>query len=65
MEGHGRVDGSSAVPTRDSDEDDGVVFGSDDFGSMWVVSILLSLLLSHSSSLYAVRAIGPPSGGNG
>ena len=51
MEGRGRVDGSSAVPTHDSDEDDGVVFGSDDFGSTRVVPILLSLLLSHSFSV--------------
>ena len=65
MEGHGRVDGSSAVPTHDRDEDDGVVFGSDDFGSTRVAPILLSLLLSRSSSLGAVRTIGPPSGGGG
>ena len=50
MAGRGRVDGSSAVPTHDSDEDDGVVFGSDDFGSTRVVPILLSLLLSRSFS---------------
>ena len=43
MEGRGRVDGSSAVPTRNSGEDDGIVFGSDDFGSMWVAPILLFL----------------------
>ena len=51
MEGCGRVDGSSAVPTRNSDEDDGVVFGSDDFGSTRVAPILLSLLLSRSFSV--------------
>jgi len=39
----GRVDGSSAVASRDSDEDDHVVFGSDDFGSMRVAPILLLL----------------------
>ena len=43
MEGRGRVDGSSAVPTRNSDEDNGVVFGSNDFGSTWVALILLFL----------------------
>ena len=43
MEGRGRVDGSSAVPTRNSDEDDGVIFGSDDFGSTPVALILLFL----------------------
>ena len=51
MAGHGHVDGSSAVLTRDSDEDDGVVFGSNDFGSTRVVPILLSLLLSRSFSI--------------
>ena len=43
MEGRGRVDGSSAVPTRNCDEVDGVVFGSDDFGSTRVALILLFL----------------------
>ena len=43
MEGRGRVDGSSAVPTRNCDEVDGVVFGSDDFGSTRVAPILLFL----------------------
>ena len=51
MEGRGRVDGSSAVPTHNSDGDDGVVFGSDDFGSMRVAPILPSLLLSRSFSV--------------
>ena len=48
MEGRGHVDRSSAVPTRNSDEDNGVVFGSDDFGSTRVAPILLSLLLTRS-----------------
>jgi len=48
VEGRGRVDRSSAVPTRNSNEDDGVVFGSDDFGSTRVAPILLSLLLTRS-----------------
>jgi len=48
VEGRGHVDGSSAVPTRNSDEDDGVVFGSDDFGSTRVAPILLSLCLTRS-----------------
>ena len=43
MEGRGHVDGSSAVPTRNCDEVDGVVFGSDDFGSTRVAPILLFL----------------------
>ena len=51
MAGHGHVDGSSAVLTRDSDEDDGVIFSSDDFGSTRVALILPSLLLSHSFSM--------------
>ena len=41
MEGRGREDGGSAVPTHDRDEDDGVVFGSDDFGSTRVAPFLL------------------------
>jgi hypothetical protein len=49
--GRGRVDGSSAMPTHDSDEDDDVVFGSDDFGSTRVVPIHLSLPLSRSFSV--------------
>ena len=51
MESRGRVDRSSAVLTRNSDEDDNVVFGSDDFGSTRVALILPSLLLSHSFSM--------------
>ena len=51
MAGRGRVVGSSAVPTRDCDEDDGVVFGPDDFGSTRVAPILLSLLLPRSFSV--------------
>ena len=58
MEGHGRVDGSSAVPTCDRDEDDGVVFGSGDFGSTWVAPILLSRTPSRPSTLGAVRLLG-------
>ena len=71
MEGRGRVDGSSAVPTRNSDEDDNVVFGSDDFGSTRVAPILLSLLLTHSFfflyplSLLAWVCGGWPPGGSG
>ena len=65
MEGRGREDGGSVVPTHDSDEDDGVVFGSDDFGSTRVAPILLSQTPSWPSSLGAVRAAGPPSGGGG
>ena len=65
MEGRGHVDGSSAVPTRDRDEDDGVVFGSNDLGSTQVAPILLSRTPSRSSSLGAVQAAGPPSGGGG
>ena len=64
-EGRGHVVRSSAVPTRDRDEDDGVVFGSDDFGSTRVAPILLSQTPSRPSPLGAVRAAGPPSGGGG
>ena len=71
MEGRGRVDGSSAVPTHNSDEDDGVVFGSDDFGSTRVAPILFSLLLTRSFfflyplSLLARVCGGWPPGGGG
>ena len=42
VEGRGREDGGSAVPTCDRDEDDGVILGSDDFGSTWVAPFLPS-----------------------
>ena len=58
MEGHGRVDRSSAVLTRNSDKDNGVVFGSDDFGSTRVAPILLSRTPSQPSTLSAVRLLG-------
>ena len=57
MEGRGRVDGSSAVPTHDRDEDDDIVFGSDDFGSTWVALILLSQTPSRPSTLGAVQLL--------
>ena len=70
MAGCGRVDGRSAVSTRNSDEDDGVVFGSDDFGSTRVAPILLSLLLTRSFFfLYPLSLLAwvcggwPPGGG--
>ena len=58
MEGRGCVDGSSAMPTHDRDEDNGVVFGSDDFGSTRVAPILLSRTPSRPSTLGAVRLLG-------
>ena len=70
MEGHGRVDGSSVVPTHNSDEDNNVVFGSNDFGSTRVAPILLSLLLTRSFFfLYRLSLLAwvcggwPPGGG--
>ena len=71
MEGHGHVDGSSAVPTRDGDEDDDIVFGFDDFGNTRVAPILLLLLLTRSFfflyplSLLARVCGGWPPGGGG
>ena len=69
MEGRGRVDKSSAVLTHNSDEDDGVVFGSDDSGSTRVAPILL-FLAPHSFPLLPLSSLaqvcgGWPQGGGG
>ena len=58
MEGRGHEDRGSAVPTHDHDEDDGIIFGSDDFGSTRVAPILLSRTPSQPSTLSAVRLLG-------
>ena len=58
MEGRGREDRGSAVPTHDRDEDDSVVFGSNDFGSTRVAPFLLSRTPSRPSILSAVRLLG-------
>ena len=58
MKGRGHVDGSRAVSTHNRDEDDGVAFGSGDFGSTRVAPILLSQTPSRPSTLGAVRLLG-------
>ena len=46
------------MPTRDHDEGDGVLFGSDDFGNTRVAPFLLPRTPSRPSTLGAVWLLG-------